>query len=83
MPPVRTVRPNGPAIRELRLRRGLSVRDLAEITGPRGRHQQAIRHLENETRLASEVLIHQLANALEVDVSELILPDEPQMDAAA
>lgn len=83
MPPVRTVRPNGPVIRELRLRRGLSVRQLAAITGPVGRHQQAIRHLENGTRLASEVMIHQIANALKVDVSELILPDEPQEDAAA
>lgn len=72
MPLVRTVQPDGEAIRALRVRRGLTARSLAAKIGRSG---QAISNIESGRRTASEVLINQIANALKVDVSELIKPD--------
>jgi transcriptional regulator with XRE-family HTH domain len=80
MPPVSTVRPNGPAIRALRHRRGLTLKALGLRIG---RHGQAIRNLEAGERLASEVMINQIANALDVDVSELCLTDDDEPERAA
>lgn len=78
MPRIQTVHPNGEAIRELRTRQGLSARQLAAKIG---RHEKSITKLEcNPDALASRVFIHQIANALKVDVSELIKPDEDAGD---
>jgi len=77
MPIVRTVQPDGDTIRALRVRRGLSLRNLGAMIG---RHGQTIRNLELSNRLASEVLINQIANALGVDVNELIKPEEDATD---
>jgi transcriptional regulator with XRE-family HTH domain len=68
---VRTVTPDGERIRELRLRRGLTVIELAKRTR-RGR--ATIHHLEAGRR-GSEVLIHQLALALGCEAGELIRQD--------
>jgi len=76
MPRVATVKPNGPVIRALRVRKGLSTKQLGKMTG---RHPQSIRRLEITTDPASELLVQQVANALKVDISELVLP-EPEND---
>ncbi len=69
MPQVSTFRVNGEALRAIRTRRGLSLRRLAAMCPPR--HAQSIRKLETATgKPVSEVFAYQIANALEVDVSE-------------
>jgi len=72
MPRVATVRPNGPVIQALRMRKGLSRAQLGMMTG---RHKQSIRRIEVEDGPASELLMHQVANALQVDIAELIVPE--------
>lgn len=68
MPKVTTVRVNGPVLRGLRTRRGLTVRQLA---GKISRHPQSVRYLETGTgKLASEVLAWQIANALGIDIAD-------------
>jgi transcriptional regulator with XRE-family HTH domain len=75
MPQVSTFRVNGAALRALRTRRGLSVRQLARITGP-GRHPQSIRRLETTAdKRIGEVFAFQIANALEVDVAAFTIAD--------
>ena len=82
MPQVSTVRVNGPALRDLRTRRGLSVSQLAKKIG---RHQQSVRLLETSAgKTASLVFAYQLANALGVELDELALADdEPEQDEDA
>lgn len=68
MPQVSTFRVNGEALRVLRVRRGLSLRQLAVQCPPR--HAQSIRKLETATgKPVSEVFAYQIANALGVHVS--------------
>lgn len=81
MPPVETVRPNGPEIRRLRSLRGWQARNLAERIG---RHPKSIGKLERGGT-ASLVLISQIARALGVDPSRIILPEpepEPEPEVA-
>jgi transcriptional regulator with XRE-family HTH domain len=68
---VTTVTPNGAVIRDRRERLGLSRRQLGQLIH---RHQQSIRRLEATTEPASRLIVCQVANALGVDVEELILP---------
>ena len=64
-----TFRVRGTALRELRTRRGLSLRQLAAMCPPR--HAQSIRKLETATgKPVSRVFAYQIANALAVDVSD-------------
>jgi transcriptional regulator with XRE-family HTH domain len=80
MPQFDSVRINGPALRELRVRRGLEVRQLA---GKIGRHPQSVRHLEVRYGAnAGRVFAYQLANALEVDISAFVLGDDDEPEAA-
>jgi transcriptional regulator with XRE-family HTH domain len=75
MPRVTTKRPDGNAIRTLRTRRGLSVPQLAAML-PGCRHPQSVRKLEvAKSVVASEVFLYQIANALQVDISEITQPD--------
>ena len=69
---VTTVTPNGAVIRDRRERRGLSRRELGQMIH---RHQQSIRRLEATTEPASRLIVCQVANALGVDVEDLILPE--------
>lgn len=65
---VKTVRPDGEAIRTLREHSGLTVVQLGKLTG---RHPQTIRNLELEHKLASVILINQIARALNVAVDDI------------
>ncbi len=67
MPQVRTLAPDGERIRALRLEQGLTVIDLCKRTR---RSRATIYRLEAGTP-ASEVLIHQVANALSVRATEI------------
>lgn len=78
MPQVETVRVAGKRLRELRTQRGLSARRLGALIN---RHEKSVSRLEfNPDAVASRVFIHQLARALQVDVNELIRPDEDAGD---
>ena len=66
--------PDGERIRALRLELGLSAPDLAARLGYK-RHRQTVHKLERGHR-ASVVLIHQVANALNVKAPEIICKDE-------
>lgn len=87
MPPVSTVRIDGPALRDLRTRRGVTISQLAARTG---RHPKAIGRLEcGKGKRASEVFANQLANALGASISEFTFdegaeeaPPEPEEVAA-
>jgi transcriptional regulator with XRE-family HTH domain len=82
MPQVKTVRPNGTRIRELRLELGLSPEELARRVGGK-RHGQTIRRLERGAiEQASELLIHQIARELKVKAAELIAPADENGRAA-
>lgn len=73
MPKVTTVTPNGPVIKALRERAGLSRKQLGTRIG---RWQQSIRRLEETTDPASRLFICQVAKVLQVDADALISPDE-------
>jgi len=75
MPPVRTVKPDGPKIRRLRIARGITVGGLAATIA---RHPQTVTNIEGQSRAASHVLINQIANALGVDPAELTAEPEPE-----
>jgi transcriptional regulator with XRE-family HTH domain len=83
MPRVTTKRPDGDAIRALRKRRGLSVPQLAAML-PGSRHPQSVRKLEvARSVVASEVFLYQIANALQVDISEITREDDGDESVAA
>lgn len=73
MPPLSVVRPDGPAIRRIRIRSGYTASALARKIG---RNPHTILNLELDGRNASEVLIAQIANALGIEPGEITLPDE-------
>jgi len=75
MPPVRTVKPDGLKIRRLRNQRGITVGGLAAAIG---RHPQTVTNIEGQSRDASEVLISQIAKALQVEPAELVADDAPE-----
>jgi transcriptional regulator with XRE-family HTH domain len=84
MPPVSTVRVNGPALRAIRKRRGLTLPQLAGKCGPH-RHPQGIRKLETEDgKAASEAFVSEIARALKVDASEFTIAadGEPEPEPA-
>jgi transcriptional regulator with XRE-family HTH domain len=56
-------RQNGPAIRALRVKEGLTVRELAEMVGL---HEQALRNIENGSRPASDLVITAIAHVLAI-----------------
>lgn len=72
LPPTRQ---DGKAIRELRIRRGMYMKELAERVRCHPNHLQ---HIERQTRSASPVMMHRLADALGVEVSDI-----SKRDAAA
>lgn len=81
MPPVSTVRINGPALRGLRTRRGFTVKQLAAKTG---RHPKAIGRLEcGQGKPASEVFAVQLANALGADIADFTVADDESGEEGA
>lgn len=81
MPQVSTVRVNGTALRGIRTRSGLTVRQLAAKAG---RHPQSVRRLETGAgKLCSEVFAHQLANALKVEIGEFTEAGETSTEDAA
>ena len=85
MPLPRTYRVNGTALRDLRVSGGLSLNALALRIGG-GRHPQSIRRMETDAagKRVSAVFAHQIANALEVDVSEFATPvKDDESDGAA
>lgn len=76
MPQTSTVRIKGRVLRDLRTRRGLTVRQLATKIG---RHQQSVRVLETSAgKRASLVFANQLAIALGVDVGDFAIADDEQ-----
>lgn len=78
MPPVSTYRVNGPALREIRKDRGLTLRQLAQRLGPH-RHPQGIRKYETEAGKAmGRDYAKQIACVLQVHVSEFT--DAPAED---
>lgn len=78
MPPVSTVRINGPVLRDLRTRRGLTIKLLAAKTG---RHPKAIGRLEcGQGKPASEVFAFQLARALGLDDPSEFTLDEAEAE---
>ena len=85
MPVVRTVQPNAAAIRALRHQRGLSG---VALSAKIGRGARTVHNIELGRR-ASELLISQIANGLDVDVNEIIIKpdggvgDEPDGTAKA
>jgi len=64
MTPTTSVRQDGAAIRELRIRAGVEMATLARQIG---RHPKTLQHIEHGTRSASPVTISQIANALGID----------------
>ena len=68
MAPVPTVNHNGPAIRALRLKDGMTVVDLAELVGCA---QSVISHLEREEKRPSEVMLNKIARALQVPATAI------------
>lgn len=72
MPQVHTVRQDGSRIREIRVRRGLTIPQLARKIG---RWPQTLSNVELENRDVSLVMLNQIANALGVEPAELIRPD--------
>jgi transcriptional regulator with XRE-family HTH domain len=84
MPPVKTVKPNGAALRRLREERGIRVPDLARKLG---RHPQSIWNLEGPREaMASVIFMRQIAKALDVKYAEIVRAgaddDEPERVAA-
>lgn len=77
MPKVPIVTPNGPVIKDLRERAGLSRKQLGIMTG---RVQQSIRRLEETREPASRLIVCQVAKALKVDVDELIRAEPETAD---
>lgn len=59
---------DGQALRALRIRRGLTLAELARRTG---HHQKAIANLEQNRRGASRVMVVHLAEALGIDPDEM------------
>jgi transcriptional regulator with XRE-family HTH domain len=74
MPPTQTVPYDGKKIRELRERKGLSIKELADAIG---RHPESIRNLENpnKDKPASRVMLAWIAKALDADLDDFA-PDE-------
>jgi ribosome-binding protein aMBF1 (putative translation factor) len=81
MPPVATVKPNGPEIRRLRSLRGWEARDLAHKIS---RHRRSIENAERG-QTVSLVLVSQIARALGIDPHKIILSEtggeEPEVCA--
>jgi len=74
MPPVSTVRINGPALRELRTSKGVAIGRLAKKTG---RHPKSIGRLEQgDGKPASLVFANQIARALRAKVADFALPED-------
>jgi len=73
MPRVATLTPNGPAVRALRVRRGLSTTQVGKMVG---RHAQTIRNVELAKTAASELLMYQIANAFKVDITEITVAED-------
>lgn len=70
MPPVKTFRVNGPALRAIREGKELSLRQLAKRCGLH-RHPQGLRKLETEDgKAVSESFAREIAGALQVSVSD-------------
>lgn len=62
---------NGERLAEIRIDQGLTIADLARMSG---HHYQTIRRIEIEARNASAVATSRIARALRVPVTELRKP---------
>lgn len=79
MPRVPTVTPRGPVIQDLRMRNGLSRKELGDKANC---GQEMIRLVEvREHFRAGRLLVCRIAKALQVDVDELIVPDAEDVAA--
>lgn len=72
MPETPTARYDGAKIRSLRKQAGLTLVQLGERTG---RHPMALQAIESGRKNASRAMILGIANALGVDVAELMEDD--------
>lgn len=68
-----TVTVSGDTIRALREQRGWTLEDLARRTQ---RSRAYLSRVENGQRTPSRITMHRIANALEVDVDDLVTPGE-------
>lgn len=68
MPRPPGIRVDGPKIRRIRIRRGITVTDLASRIG---RARGSIWNIEAQDAPVSEVFVNQLANALGVSVEDI------------
>jgi transcriptional regulator with XRE-family HTH domain len=82
MPKVVTVKPNGPVIREIRERQGLTAEQVGAAIG---RNPQSIRRMESNNDRVGRLFVGQVARVLGVSVDELILPEqeEPETNGRA
>jgi transcriptional regulator with XRE-family HTH domain len=67
-------RQNGPAIRALRVKEGLTVKQLADMVGL---HEQALRNIENGSRPASDLVITAIARVLAVPTGAITRDAKP------
>lgn len=68
-----TVTVSGDTIRALREQRGWTLEDLAQRTQ---RSRAYLSRVENGQRTPSRITMHRIANALEVDVDDLVTSGE-------
>jgi transcriptional regulator with XRE-family HTH domain len=79
MPPINTVRIRGAVLRDLRTRRGVTNRSLAQKIG---RSQKSLERLErDEGKPLSLVFAYQIANALGIKVSDFTDYTEAEAEA--
>lgn len=78
MPPVPTVRPDGPRVRELRDQLGLTKTQLARKVK---RSRQTVWSVE-AGNVTGRHTMRRFARAFRVDLAEITLPDEPQQEDA-
>lgn len=77
---MRTLPYDGPKIKRLRERAGLT---LVELGAQVRRHPESLRHIERGTKNASVVTLGRIANALGVPLEEIATDDEDVPAAVA
>ncbi|REF00236.1 helix-turn-helix domain-containing protein [Thermomonospora umbrina] len=78
MPPIPTVRPNGPAIRTFRSLRGLTALELSEKSGVA---PSAISYYERGLKQCSTDILRKLADGLDVPPQAICMDDLPDQVA--
>lgn len=74
MPPMRTLPYDAQKIRDLRIRAGLSIHQLADRIGC---HHESLRNLERNRRNASDQMLGRIALSLGVDLEEIAPAEKP------